>query len=215
MPPSSLRREANEVCFHCNERGHAPCPDACQIMDASPRGYRAQRKPPLSQSQRKDMVILTQIRTIRNGQAGDISYVWTREGWLYSAVTLDLHSRRVIGLAVNNRMKRVLVIRALNMAVALRRPPKGCIHPTDRDSQRCSHNYQKILRQHAAWASMNGTDSCGDNAAVETFFKTIKAELLWNRSGRKRPTLGSPSLITSMASTIRDGGIQHSAGKAT
>jgi putative transposase len=58
----------------------------------------------------------------------DISYIWTREGWLYLAVVLDLHSRRVIGWAVSNRMKRDLAIRALNMAIALRRPPTGCIY---------------------------------------------------------------------------------------
>jgi len=80
--------------------------------------------------------------------AGDISYVWTQEGWLYLAVILDLHSRRVIGWAVSNRMKRDLAIRALNMAIALRRQPKGCIHHTDRGSQYCSHDYQKILRQY-------------------------------------------------------------------
>ena len=63
--------------------------------------------------------------------AGDITYIWTREGWLYLAVILDLHSRRVIGWAVSNRMKRDLAIRALNMAIAFRAPPKGCIHHTD------------------------------------------------------------------------------------
>ncbi|MBK0329766.1 IS5 family transposase [Rhodobacteraceae bacterium F11138] len=66
---------------------------------------------------------------------GDISYVWTQEGWLYLAVILDLHTRRVIGWAVSNRMKRNLAIRALDMAIALRRPSKGCIHHTDRGSQ--------------------------------------------------------------------------------
>ncbi len=114
--------------------------------------------------------------------AGDISYVWTREGWLYLAVILDLHSRRVIGWAVSNRMKRDLAIRSLKMAVALRQPPKGCIHHTDRGSQYCSHDYQKILRQHGFKVSMSGKGNCYDNAAVETFFKTIKAELLWQRS---------------------------------
>ena len=64
--------------------------------------------------------------------AGDISYVRTREGWVYLAVILDLHSRRVIGWAISNRMKKDLAIRTLNMAIALRRPPKGCIHHTDR-----------------------------------------------------------------------------------
>jgi transposase InsO family protein len=67
--------------------------------------------------------------------AGDISYIWTGEGWLYLAVILDLYSRRVIGWAASNRMKRDLAIRALEMAVALRQPPEGCIHHTDRGSQ--------------------------------------------------------------------------------
>ena len=109
----------------------------------------------------------------------DISYLWTREGWLYLAVVLDLHSRRVIGWAVSNRMKRTLAIRALNMAIALRRPPEGCIHHSDRGSQYCSHDYQKILRQHGFKVSMSGKGNCYDNAAMETFFKTIKAELIW------------------------------------
>ena len=108
--------------------------------------------------------------------------MWTREGWLYLAVILDLHSRRVIGWAVSNRMKRDLAIRALKMAIALRQPPKACIHRTDRGSQYCSHDYQKLLRQHGFRVSMSGTGNCYDNAAVETFFKTIKAELIWRRS---------------------------------
>jgi transposase InsO family protein len=92
----------------------------------------------------------------------------------------------VIGWAVSNRMKRDLAIRALNMAIALRRPPKDCIHHTDRGSQYCSHDYQKVLRQHGFKVSMSGTGNCYDNAAVETFFKTIKAALLWQRSWRTR-----------------------------
>lgn len=80
--------------------------------------------------------------------AGDITYIWTREGWLYLAVVIDLYSRRVIGWAVSNRLKKDLAIRALQMVINLRRPPKGCIHHTDRGSQYCAHEYQKILRQH-------------------------------------------------------------------
>jgi putative transposase len=100
--------------------------------------------------------------------AGDISYVWTREGWLYLAVILDLHSRRVIGWAVSNRMKCDLAIRALKMAFAFWQPPKGCIHHTDRGSQYCSHDYQKILRQNGFNVSMSGKGNCYDDAAVET-----------------------------------------------
>jgi len=118
--------------------------------------------------------------------AGDISYIWTREGWLYLAVMLDLHSRRVIGWAVSNRLKRDLAIRALDMAVALRKPRPGCIHHTDRGSQYCSHDYQKLLRQHGFKVSMSGKGNCYDNAVVETFFKTLKAELIWRQTWQTR-----------------------------
>lgn len=118
--------------------------------------------------------------------AGGISYIWTREGWLYLAVMIDLHSRRVIGWAVSNRLKRDLAIRALDMAIALRRPSPGCIHHTDRGSQYCSHDYQKQLRKHGFEVSMSGKGNRYDNAVVETFFKTIKAELIWRRTWRTR-----------------------------
>ena len=109
----------------------------------------------------------------------DISYIWTREGWLYLAVVMDLYSRRIVGWAVSNRIKRDLAIRALDMAIALRRPPKGCIHHSDRGSQYCSHDYQKLLKKHGFKVSMSGKGNCYDNAVVETFFKTIKAEMIW------------------------------------
>ena len=118
--------------------------------------------------------------------AGDITYVWTREGWVYLAVILDLFSRRVIGWVISNRMKQDLAIRALNMAVALRRPPSGCLHHTDRGSQYCAHDYQKILRQHGFRVSMSGRGNCYDNSAVESFFKSLKAELVWRRDWHTR-----------------------------
>lgn len=118
--------------------------------------------------------------------AGDITYIWTREGWLYLAVVIDLYSRRVIGWAVSNRLKKDLAIRALQMAINLRRPPKGCIHHTDRGSQYCAHEYQKILRQHDFQVSMSGKGNCWDNAITETFFKTLKAELIWRQTWQTR-----------------------------
>ena len=72
------------------------------------------------------------------------------------------------------------------MAIALREPPKGCIFHSDRGSQYCSHDYQKILREHGFKASMSGKGNCYENAAIETFFKTIKAELIWRRTWKTR-----------------------------
>ena len=88
--------------------------------------------------------------------------------------------------AVRNRTKRDVEIRALKMAIAFRSPPKGCIHHTDSGSQYCSHDYQKILRQHNFQVSMSGKGNCYDNAAVETVFKTIKAELIWRDTWETR-----------------------------
>lgn len=75
-------------------------------------------------------------------------------------------------------MKRDLAIRALDMAVALRQPPQGCIHHTDRGSQYCSNEYQRCLSEHGFKASMSGKGNWYDNSVVETFFKSIKAELI-------------------------------------
>ena len=114
--------------------------------------------------------------------AGDISYIWTSEGWLYLAVVIDLFSRRVIGWAASDRMKKDLAIRALDMAVRLRNPPPGCIFHSDRGSQYCSHDFQKKLTQYRMTPSMSGKGNCYDNAVIETFFKSLKAEMLWRQS---------------------------------
>jgi transposase InsO family protein len=118
--------------------------------------------------------------------AGDITYVWTREGWVYLAVIIDLFSRRVVGWAISNRMKQDLALRALNMAIAIRRPPPGCVHHTDRGSQYSAHDYQKLLRNHGFKVSMSGKGNCYDNSAVESFFKSLKAELVWRRNWQTR-----------------------------
>lgn len=109
----------------------------------------------------------------------DISYVWTSEGWLYLAVVLDLFARRVVGWAVSDRLHKELALEALRKALAIRQPEKGLIHHSDRGSQYCSLAYQAELRKHDIQISMSGTGNCFDNAVVETFFKTLKTELVW------------------------------------
>ena len=109
----------------------------------------------------------------------DISYVWTAEGWLYLAIVLDLFSRRIVGWQLNDRMKRGLAMDALRRAIALRRPPPGLIHHSDRGSQYCSDDYRRLLLDHGFVSSMSGRGNCYDNAMVETVFKTIKSELIW------------------------------------
>ena len=109
----------------------------------------------------------------------DISYVWTREGWLYLAVVIDLFARRVVGWEVSDRLQKELALSALRRAIAVRRPSAGLIHHADRGSQYCSIEYQAELRKHGILISMSGKGNCFDNAMVETFFKTLKVELVW------------------------------------
>ena len=109
----------------------------------------------------------------------DISYVWTGEGWLYLAVVLDLFARRVVGWAVSDRLHKELALEALRKALAIRRPGEGLTHHADRGSQYCSIEYQAELRKHNIRISMSGKGNCYDNSVVETFFKTLKSELVW------------------------------------
>ena len=115
-----------------------------------------------------------------NGYVGRLMRIMRRLRYL--AVILDLHSRRVVGWAASDRMKKDLAIRALDMAVRLRNPSKGCIFHSDRGSQYCSYDYQKKLQTYGLRPSMSGKGNCYDNASVETFFKSLKTELIWRQT---------------------------------
>jgi len=103
---------------------------------------------------------------------------WTAEGWLYLAIVLDLHSRRIIGWTVSDRLKKDLATKALVRAIAIRQPQPGLIHHSDRGSQYCSYEYRDLLNRHGIIASMSGKGNCYDNSMVETVFKTIKGKLI-------------------------------------
>jgi putative transposase len=113
--------------------------------------------------------------------AGDITYVWTAEGWLYLAVVLDLYSRTVIGWAMGTRLIGDLAERALIMALANRIPATGLLHHSDRGSQYAATSYQRLLGEYGIITSMSRTGNCWDNACVESFFGTLKRELVYHR----------------------------------
>jgi len=104
--------------------------------------------------------------------------VWTSEGWLYLAIILDLFARWVVGWAVSDRLHQELALEALRKALAIRRPSAGLIHHADRGSQYCSTAYQMELKKHGIRILVSGKGNCFDNAVVETFFKTLKSELV-------------------------------------
>lgn len=109
--------------------------------------------------------------------AGDITYVWTAEGWLYLAVVLDLFSRRVVGWAVSERIDRQLVLAALGSALHGR--PAPLLHHSDRGSQYASEDYRRALKEKGITCSMSRKGNCWDNACVESFFSSLKMELVY------------------------------------
>jgi len=112
----------------------------------------------------------------------DISYVWTAEGWCYLAVILDLFSRSVVGWALEATLSTRLPLAALDMALRRRNPGHGLLHHSDRGCQYTSAEYRSALAKLGVTVSMSRKGNCWDNAVAESFFATIKAELVYGRS---------------------------------
>jgi transposase InsO family protein len=121
----------------------------------------------------------------------DITYVWTEEGWCYLAAILDLFSRAVVGWAVDATLSTTLPLKALEMAVLRRRPEPGLLHHSDRGCQYTSADYLKALNAQGIQVSMSRRGNCWDNAVAESFFATMKAELVYTRNWRSRLELRS------------------------
>jgi len=108
----------------------------------------------------------------------DITYIWTREGWMYLAAILDLFSRRVVGWSMDSRIDQTLALDALGMALRTRQPESGLLHHSDRGVQYAGTAYQERLREAGIVCSMSRKGDCWDNAVAESFFSTLKAELV-------------------------------------
>jgi transposase InsO family protein len=116
----------------------------------------------------------------------DITYIWTLEGWLYLAAVLDLYARRVVGLAMDKTIADTLVTQAMMQAILRRSPGKGLICHSDRGSQYAGHNFKEILSRHEFVGSMSRKGDCWDNAVAESFFHTLKVELIHRHRFRTR-----------------------------
>lgn len=106
----------------------------------------------------------------------DITYIKTKEGWLYLTAILDLFSRKVVGMSIGERLETSLIERALNQALYHRKPSKGLIHHSDRGCQYTSEEFGEVAKRHGILLSMSGTGNCYDNAVAESFFHTLKTE---------------------------------------
>lgn len=111
---------------------------------------------------------------------GDITYVKTDEGWLYLSTVIDLYSRKVVGWSMDDNMRVGLVNNALQMAISRRGISKGLIWHTDRGSQYASDEHKKLLKKYKITQSMSRKGNCWDNAVAESFFHTLKTELVYN-----------------------------------
>ena len=118
--------------------------------------------------------------------ASDITYIHTNEGWLYLATVIDLYNRKIVGWSMGTRLVTQLIEDALTMAIRRCKPPRGVIHHSDRGSQYCSDTYQRLLKQHGFICSMSGKGNCYDNAVMESFYHTLKIELLYGEKYKTR-----------------------------
>lgn len=121
------------------------------------------------------------VEQINTVWASDVSYFWTRTGWVHLAVVMDLYSRKIIGWSMGNRVNKELSINALNMALKLRKLNQNILHHSDQGAEYSNKDYRKILEDNRIVLSMSRKANCYDNAVVESFFKTIKAELTRTR----------------------------------
>ena len=119
----------------------------------------------------------------------DISYVWTDEGWCYLAAILDLYSRSVVGWALDTTLTTKLPLAALDMAIRRRRPSAGLLHHSDRGCQYTSDEYRSVLAGLGVTVSMSRKGNCWDNAVAESFFATIKNELVYRQRWASRTEL--------------------------
>jgi transposase InsO family protein len=118
--------------------------------------------------------------------ASDITFIPTREGWMYVSAIMDIRSRRIIGLSIKNRLTQELTTDALMQAVKRKRPVKGLIHHSDRGKQYASYAYQKLLKKYGIRSSMNRSGNYYDNAHIESFWGTLKKELVFGQKYQTR-----------------------------
>lgn len=122
--------------------------------------------------------------------AADITYIPTAQGWLYLAAVIDLCSRKIVGWAMADHLRAELCTDALDMALRRRRPPEGLVHHSDRGVQYACGDYRDLLQEHGITCSMSGRGDCYDNAVIESFFKTLKAELIYQQEYQTREQAG-------------------------
>jgi transposase InsO family protein len=180
---AALRREGSKVSKHRIERALR----SMGLQGRSPRRWRVTTRanpahPVVGNSLARDF----SASRPNERWVTDISYVWTDEGWCYLAVILDLFSRAVVGWALDTTLSTKLPLAALEMAIQRRRPGPGLLHHSDRGCQYTSVEYRAALAELGVTVSMSRKGNCWDNAVAESFFATLKTELVYRRNWAAR-----------------------------
>jgi len=172
------------VRYQCIDRRRISYPVRlmCRSLRVSSSGYYAWRVRAESDRTVYDRELTRAIRR----WASDTTFIWTGQGWLYLAVVMDLYSRRIVGWSMSRRNSRHLVLNALSMALGQRQVKGELIHHSDRGAQYLSDDFQALLKKHGISCSLSGAGSCYDNAAVESFFASLKRERVKRRKYRTR-----------------------------
>jgi transposase InsO family protein len=171
---AGLRCSRNRVARHMRDLGLK----ARQKRSFKPKTTDSNHPHPIAPNRLADAA---QPKSSNRIWVSDITYIHTAEGWLYLAAVMDLYSRKVVGWATADHLKTSLVERAMVEALRRRRPAKGLLHHSDRGCQYASTNYRQLLSSFAALPSMSSTGNCYDNAAMESFWSTLKTEWLHHR----------------------------------
>jgi transposase InsO family protein len=176
-------KELRKMKVKCSENRTAWLMAEMGLVAKGARKFRVTTSPSRSEKRAKRIAanILARKFNVKGPNqvwCGDITYIWTKEGYMYLAVFIDLFSRRVVGWALGERLTAELVLRALKQAIMIRRPPPGLVIHTDRGSQYTSDAFIALLEQDQLTPSMSRKGNCWDNAVVESFFATLKRELI-------------------------------------
>jgi transposase InsO family protein len=163
---------------------------ARMMRDHGIRGLQKRRRFRRTTDSRHDYALaanlLVERRQVELVWAADMTYVPTAEGWLYVSAVMNVKSRKIIGLSMGDRISQDLASAALKDAVQRQRPSEGLIHHSDRGRQYASHAYQALLKENGITASMSRSGNCYDNAYMESFFGTLKTELVHGLRYRQR-----------------------------
>ena len=176
-----IRKELVEAGLHVGARRIGRLMKSAAIAGISPRRFRkttdSDHALPITENILGRNFDVSVIGGTNRVWAGDITYLPTREGWLYLAVVLDLFSRRVVGWSMKSTIDRSLVVGSLQAAIGDRKPTVGLLFHSDRGSQYASAEFRTVLKANGMQQSMSGKGDCWDNSVVESFFGTMKSEL--------------------------------------